>query len=290
MVVSTEYHNAGNSEADQKQGLAALLAQSSPGIAKTGVLYGLAVSQTATASGSVQISQGAGVVQASFTAGASLLTNPDPTLDVLTANPMGSLARNDIVVFDALTAKVGVIVGTPNASPTDPTVPATSLKLFRLRQMANATTIPTAQMDDLRVFTSLLPPPATDTGWITAGFTPGTGWSTSYSTNYMKGRILNGRVHIRGEVKRTGAKLTAADASAPAPGNLSPDETLVTVPQSLCPAGLPNEGEIGAARADGTGGAVQLYVSGSVILSTLTTGGVINTNEFVRFSFDFPVG
>ena len=154
MVVS-EYHNGGNAEADEKQGLAALLAQSSPGIAITGVLYGLAVTQTATASGSVQISQGAGVVQASLTSGASLLTNPAPTLDVFTANPMGGLPRYDIVAFDALTATVKVFVGTPNATPTDPTVPNTALKLFRLRNGANATTIPNANMDDLRVYTRL---------------------------------------------------------------------------------------------------------------------------------------
>lgn len=158
----TEYHNAGNSEADQKQGLAALLAQSSPGIATTGVLKGLQVTQTQTASGSVQVGQGAGVVQASLTAGASLLFDPAPTLDVFTAHPVGSLPRNDIVVFDATTGEVAVLVGAPNASPTDPTVPASALRLARLRHAANATGIPNAKIDDLRVFTSLLQPEGSD--------------------------------------------------------------------------------------------------------------------------------
>ena len=153
--MSTAYHSAGNSEAQQKQGLAAMLTQSTPGVAVTGVLTGLAVTQTATASGSVQIAQGSGVVGSSFTSGASLLTNPDPTLDVFTTNPVGSLPRNDIVVFDSVAKKVAVIIGTPNASPTDPTVPNTALKLWRLRHAANATTIVPAPADDLRVFTTL---------------------------------------------------------------------------------------------------------------------------------------
>ena len=171
--MSTEYHNAGNTEANEKQGLAALFAEASPGIAKTGVLTGLGVSQTATASGSVQVGQGSGVVQGSLTAGASVLSDPAPTLDVLTANPVGALPRNDIVVFDGVTAAVKVLVGTANATPTDPTVPNTALKLARLRHAANAPSILASKIDDLRVFTSLRPPTApafTSTGF---SFAPG---------------------------------------------------------------------------------------------------------------------
>ena len=156
----TVYHKAGNAETDEKMGLAALLAQTATvGVAATGVLYGLAVSQTATASGSVQVAQGAGVAQGSVTAGASLLYNPAPTLNIFTANPVGSLPRYDIVVFDSLTGNVSVIVGTPNATPSDPTVPNTALKLARIRNAANATTIPASAIDDLRVYTQLLMPP-----------------------------------------------------------------------------------------------------------------------------------
>ena len=221
--MSSEYHNGGNSEANEKQGLAALFAQSAtPGVATTGVLYGLAVSQTTTASGSVQISQGAGVVQASFTDGASLLTNPDPTLDVLTANPVGSLGRNDIVVFDALTAKVSVVVGTPNAAPTDPTVPATSLKLARLRHAANATSIPTAKVDDLRVYTSLLQP--SKSGW--QDFTPRVYSNMVGSETPVAGTVVYARwrmadphtVHAVAQVTFTNATTGGAGIDLPIPG------------------------------------------------------------------------
>lgn len=150
------YHKAGNAEADEKMGLSALLAQSStPGIATTGVLWGLAVTQTTTASGSVQIAQGAGAVQGSATAGASLLYNPAPTLNILTAHPVGSLPRNDIVVFDSTTGSVSSITGVANATPTDPTIPNTALPLARIRNVANAAAIDAAHIDDLRTYTRL---------------------------------------------------------------------------------------------------------------------------------------
>ena len=76
-------------------------------------------------------------------------------MDIFTANPVGGLPRNDIVVFDSVTKLISVIVGTPNATPTDPTVPATAVLLARLRNLASATTIPTAQIDNLIVATTL---------------------------------------------------------------------------------------------------------------------------------------
>lgn len=286
--MSTAYHSAGNTEANEKQGLAALLQQSTVGIAKTGVLTGLAVTQTATASTSVQIAQGAGVVGSSLTAGASLLTNPDPTFDVLTANPVGSLPRNDIVVFDSVTAKVAVIVGSPNASPVDPTVPNTALKLARIRNAANATNIPASALDDLRVFTSLLAPTPADTQWVTSGFTAGSGWAIG---SYMKARMVDGRyIDIRGEVKKTGSAVRGANYSDPAPGNLSPDQTLVTVPAAFCPVGIGQDGLIAQARSDGTAGPAQLFPSGAVLLTSVTTNGIINVGEAVRFSFFFLAG
>lgn len=148
--MTREYHNGGNQEVDEKIGVSALFTQSAPGIAYTGTLFGLQVTQTATASGSVQIGMGAGVVQGSLTAGASLLTNPAPTLDIFTANPVGALPRYDIVVFDAITATVTAIIGTASATPNDPTVPNTALKLARIRNVANATSIDAAHIDDLR--------------------------------------------------------------------------------------------------------------------------------------------
>jgi hypothetical protein len=68
---------------------------------------------------------------------------------------MGALPRNDLVIFNVDTAAVEVVIGTPNASPTDPTVSANHIKLARIRNAGNATTIPSSAIDDLRVFTTL---------------------------------------------------------------------------------------------------------------------------------------
>ena len=151
-----EYHNLGNSEAQQMQAMSFLLNQDSVGKATTGVLVGLGVSQTTTASGSVVVSAGAGVVQAATLDGASLVGDvQDNTIDVLVGSPMGSVARNDIVVADRATGSIRVIIGTPNVTPTDPSVPSSALKLARIRNAANATTVPTSAIDDLRVFTRI---------------------------------------------------------------------------------------------------------------------------------------
>lgn len=193
-------HSAGASEAQQKMALAFLLRQDSTGLARDGVLAGLGVSQTGTASSSVVIGRGAGVVQDTVTAGAQMPVNDtDLTLDVLGPNPMGGLPRNDIIVFDAATVTAGAggvraIVGTPNASPTDPTVPATALPLARLRHAASATTIPTANIDDLRTYTG--PAPSSDSGWLTLTTT---GFSGTI-VNTVKYRKLGDVVYMQGNV------------------------------------------------------------------------------------------
>ena len=151
-----EYHHAGNSEAQQKAALAYLLAQSSVGKARAGVLVGLAVSQETTASKNVSVAAGAGAAQSAVIDGASVIINDTATVvDVLNANPMGGLPRNDLIVLDAATRSLRVIVGTPNAVPTDPTVPATATRLARVRNAAGATTVPASAIDDLRSFTSV---------------------------------------------------------------------------------------------------------------------------------------
>lgn len=155
-----ELDNAGNSEAQQKQATAYLFPQSAPGVAITGILVGLGVLQNTTADGNVLIAGGSGVVQSGVSPGVSLLVNDTTkTLNVLGPNPVGGLPRNDIVVFNSVTATIAVIVGTPNATPSDPTVPATALPLARLRHAASATTIPTAKIDALRKFTGLVGTP-----------------------------------------------------------------------------------------------------------------------------------
>jgi len=157
-----QYLDGGNSEVQDMQAEAYLYASSgTTGIAASGVIEGLVVTQTGTASGSVLIAAGACVNQASLGQGASRLINPSSkTLDIFTANPVGGLPRNDIVVFDSVTKLITVIVGTPNATPTDPTIPATADALARVRNLASATTIPTAQIDNLIVATTLRGIPA----------------------------------------------------------------------------------------------------------------------------------
>lgn len=147
----------GGTEAQFQQFLAYLFRQSSIGLATAGVVAGLKVTQTTTASGSVRIDPGMGVAQDTVLNGATpLVNNTLKTLDVLGPNPASGSPRNDIVVFDAATKTVRSITGTPNATPSDPSVPSTAFPLARLRITASATTIPTAQIDDLRVFTGLV--------------------------------------------------------------------------------------------------------------------------------------
>lgn len=135
------------------------------GVAVSGVLAGLAVTQTATASASVTVAYGAGVVD--FGSGATpLLSNSPWSLDVLSANPVGGTPRNDIVIFDSATTDntagnggLRVLIGVPNAAPTDPTVPNTAIPLARIRHLAGggdgSGAITTARIDDLRVMTSV---------------------------------------------------------------------------------------------------------------------------------------
>jgi len=155
-MTTFQYLDEGNSEAQDRLATSFLLAQTSPGLATTGVLSGLAVTQTTTASGAVLVAAGAAPVQASVGTGVALLVNDtQATLDVFTANPMGGLPRNDIVAFDSVTKALVAIKGEPNATPDDPTVPDTACALARLRHAASAATIPTAKIDDLRVLTGL---------------------------------------------------------------------------------------------------------------------------------------
>jgi hypothetical protein len=188
-----EYHNAGNSEAQQMQATSFLFTQASTGKAATGVLVGLGVTQTATASGSVVVGAGSGVVQAATLDGASLVGDvQDTTLDVLVASPMGSVPRNDIVIADRATGSIRVLIGSPNVTPADPTVPSSALPLARIRNAANATTVPSSAIDDLRVTTTLnVPPPPTPT-WTS--FTPtwaAAGTGLAIGSGSLTGRYLD---------------------------------------------------------------------------------------------------
>jgi hypothetical protein len=148
----------GESEAQFRKFLAQIFTQGAFVTARSGVVgnTGLGVAQTSTASASVTVDRGLAMVQDSATAGAYPMVNDSAiTQDVLTANPMGGVPRNDIVVIDYATESVRVIVGTPNAVPTDPTVPTSAVALARLRHAAGATTVPSSVIDDLRVWLSM---------------------------------------------------------------------------------------------------------------------------------------
>ena len=263
-----EYHKAGVSEAQQKKALAYLFRQDSAGLATDGVLAGLAVTQTTTASASVNVAGGAAMVQASTGNGASLMVNDtDPqSLDVLGANPMGGLARNDIVVIDQATGSLRVIVGTPNASPTDPSVPTSALALARIRNVASATVVDTAHIDDLRVFTQLAGD--VDTGWITAasaGFTAASGFSG-----------LSGTVRRKGGVVTVGLTITTTSAiGAGDIGNL----TLVNVPAGWqCGGAGPMQGGSFAGGWNGqTNGSVITMGSTFVGFSAGATFSIVGT-------------
>jgi hypothetical protein len=185
---------AGESEAQFRQFLSYLFAQSSTGVASTGVVDGLAVAQTATAGTAVVIGRGAAVVQSSLTSGAApLVSNADKTIDILTASPMGGLPRYDLIIFNADTAAIEAVIGTPNAAPTDPNVSANHVKLARIRNAASATSIPNSAIDDLRVFTRLS---GTSQGW--QDYNPvlyndpiGTKTAISATKNYARWRYLD---------------------------------------------------------------------------------------------------
>ena len=148
----------GMTESQFRQFLTQIFVLGAAGNARNGVLggTGLGVTQTATASTSVQVDVGMAVMQASNLAGAYPMGNDTLTsVNVLGPNPVGGTPRNDIVVIDSVTESLRVLTGTPNASPTDPTVPDTAVALARLRHSAGAVNVPSAAIDDLRVWTTM---------------------------------------------------------------------------------------------------------------------------------------
>lgn len=165
---------AGEQEKEFRQLFAYLLEQSGTGQVKPGVLPGpsparLQVQQTTTASSSVQVIWGVAVVQDVRTDGVvPLVSNSTKTINVLGPNPMGALPRNDLVVFDAVVGAIVVVTGTPNASPADPVPTNSHLKLARIRHAANATTVPSSAIDDLRTYTrmNVAVPDVTDSDWV----------------------------------------------------------------------------------------------------------------------------
>jgi hypothetical protein len=127
------------------------------------------VAQSTVADKNVKINAFQAVIPASRATGSFIVTlDAVKTIDMLTAHPAhATLQRNDLIVAqvsdEPLDGSNGFtvcqIVGTPNASPTDPAVntangaPTNSpdyITLARVRVTANASTITTAMIDDLR--------------------------------------------------------------------------------------------------------------------------------------------
>lgn len=195
---------AGETEAQFRQFLSYLFQQSTRGTSVTGVLggAGLSVSQTATPSSSVQVISGAALQQSSLTTGVTpLISNATVTVDVLGPSPMGALPRNDLIVFDTVTASIVAVIGTPNASPTDPTPPNPSVPLARLRNPASATTVVNANIDDIRVFTYLAPAEA-DSGWV--DIPVASGFAAMAGVEKPQVRKIGKRVSVRGGWTSTG--------------------------------------------------------------------------------------
>jgi hypothetical protein len=127
------------------------------------------VAQSTVADKNVKINPFQASIPASRATGSFICTlDATKTIDMLTAHPAhATLQRNDLIVaqvsdetFDSANGfTVCQIVGTPNASPTDPVVNITNgaptnspdyITLARVRVTANASTITTAMIDDLR--------------------------------------------------------------------------------------------------------------------------------------------
>lgn len=149
------------SEAQFRQFWSFMFAQDSVGLASDGVLQGLGVSQQTSASKFVDVGIGCGLVQDSTSNGVSPIVNGSvKAVDVLNTDVAESNPRNDLIVYDSSTSTVHKIKGTAAATPTDPTVPATAVKLARVRVKSAATyagteVVAAADIDDLRVYTSL---------------------------------------------------------------------------------------------------------------------------------------
>lgn len=175
----------GETEAEFRQFLAYLYEQGSTGKAATGVVTGMGVTATTpSATGSVVVGIGLAVCQPTTSGGAFPMPNgADTTLDIFTANPMQFVTnpRNDIVGVDQSTGALSVLTGTPNAVATDPAIPATFVPLARLRHAANATTIASSKIDDLRV---TVKPFGITTAPVWTAYTPT--W-TADTTNPSKG-------------------------------------------------------------------------------------------------------
>jgi hypothetical protein len=121
---------------------------------------GLVAATSPTPDKNITVQAFQGVVTATRGLGEYTVTlDATKTLDLLTANPMGALARNDLIVAqqtdtfysDGSTAfTVKQVVGTPNSTPSDPSVTGDYIPLARVAFPANASTVQASYITDLR--------------------------------------------------------------------------------------------------------------------------------------------
>ena len=143
MTERTHWLGQDSTEQDSRLGIGALFASGSGLTVNPGVVSGLAVTQTGTASANVSVAAGVALNQASSAIGGAYLEilDTDKTVDVLGANPAESSPRRDLIVYDsglAVGSKVHVVKGTAGAIPVDPAVPASATALARVRVKAAA--------------------------------------------------------------------------------------------------------------------------------------------------------
>jgi len=159
----------------------------------------LAVTQRPTPAMAVDVATGVGVVAGTDQAfQGKYLCRAEAIIDNVTiAAAPGSGARNDIVVMQVRDpnaggasgddARIFVVQGVASGSPVDPTIPASSLPLARVRVASGTGSITNSMIDDLRVETRVVgatPPSGSIMAY--AGSTAPTGWLLCDGTPYSQ--------------------------------------------------------------------------------------------------------
>lgn len=120
----------------------------------------------------------------------------------------------------------------------------------------------------------------TDTGWVTEGFTPASGWDLT--GGYATARKVGPLSDVRVQVSRSGADITANST-----GNIG-ESNVLTVPPQFAPSGT--YALCTARGGSGTSGSAILYTTGTIVLSDLHAGSTISQDSLVTFQFTFLDG
>lgn len=297
--------------------------QQSSNKARTGVLpsgtgANLSVSQTTSASGSVQVQAGTCVIaDASVSQGAHVMSSDSTeTIDILGPNPATSLPRIDLIVMDGGTGELRAVTGSPASVPTAPALPATSLALALVAVGANASTISSGDITDARVYTALRGAPlyvnnlteraavAASCGvgqqvWVisaqkmftknsdnsfddieTSGcVSAASGWSITDQSFLLRAGVA----YINTRITRTGA-----DVSATASGNFPGDLLLATVIPKYFPDSIRTGLYTTNSANSGEHGTAAVYSDGRVVLLDCNNNGVIRNGQIVTVAVSYP--